>query len=356
MSILSATPNYMKMRVLPMFSLVALLMALLISCTTEITLDLPTAPRQLVVEGRIGTGTPPTVAISWSEGYFDTVGLESIAGLYRGGADVWVEVTGDVSGGGSGAVETRPLIEFCSSDFPLESLPEIAVAMGVPVEILLAYDLCIYTASDWVGVEGATYELHVILEEGEVEASTILHPPVPLDSLWFEVSSEQITGTFTDSLGFLHAMLNDPDTAGNAYRWGAQRLNHHPANSPWSGQSMDSEILYPFGSVTDDSFFNGVTFEFSYFRADSPSDNQTDSDQAASGNDNSGYFQVGDTVRVEWSHIDLGVFRAIDSYENQLASQANPFSAPSDLQSNVVGGLGIWAGYSTTYDTVYCAN
>ena len=356
MSIPSTTINSLRMKSLLVFFLGALLSALLISCTTEITLDLPTAPRQLVVEGRIGTGTPPTVAISWSEGYFDTLGLESLAGLYRGGADVWVEVTGDVSGGGSGAMETRPLIEFCSSDFPLESLPEIAVAMGVPVEVLLAYDLCIYTATDWVGVEGATYTLHVILEEGEVEASTVLHPSVPLDSVWFEASSDQITGTFTDSLGFLHAMLNDPDTAGNAYRWGAQRLNLHPADSPLAGQATDSEILYPFGSVTDDAFFNGVTFEFSYFRADSPSDNQTDSDPAAGGNSRSGYFQLGDTVRVEWSHIDLGVFRAIKSYENQLASQANPFSAPSDLRSNVVGGLGIWAGYSTTYDTVYCAN
>jgi hypothetical protein len=347
MTIPNCPPKRLSLLVLLAFSLGA--------CTTEITVDLPTQPRQLVVEGRISTGTPPVVAISWSEDYFSTFGMESLGALYRGGAEVWVDVTGDLSGGGSGAMEARPLTELCSSDFPPSALPEIAAAMGVSVEILLAYDLCFYTATDWVGVHGATYTLHVMLEEAEAVASTRLHQPVALDAVWFEVQSTEITGTLTDSLGFLYAGLTDPDTAGNAYRWGAQRLNLRPGSGPNAGQAMDAEILYPFGSVTDDALFNGMTFEFWYFRADSPEDNALDSTQTSAASERRGFFQVGDTVRVEWSHIDLGVFRALDSYELQIASQANPFAAPADLQSNIDGGLGLWAGYSTTFDTVFCA-
>jgi len=327
------------------------LLFFLTSCTSEITVELPTAPRQLVVEGRIATGTPPVVAISWSQGYFETIGMESLGALYRGGAEVWIEVQAT---GSPDEPEVRPLLEVCTSDIPPEALPELAAVLGVPVELLLTMELCFYTALDWIGETGHTYTLHAVLDEAEVRAATRLHAPVPLDEVWFEVEHDEITGTITDSLGFLHATLTDPDTLGNAYRWGAQRLNLSPEGSPFAGQPLDSEILYPLGSVTDDRMFNGVTFEFWYYRADSPENADMDSTSSTGSHNLTGYFKVGDTVSVEWSHIDLGVFRAIDSYELQLASQANPFASPADLKSNVEGGLGIWAGYSTTYDTVIC--
>jgi len=52
--------------------------------------------------------------------------------------------------------------------------------------------------------------------------------------------------------------------------------------------------------------------------------------------------------------IDRGVFRFIQSLESQVSNQGSPFALPYNLQSNVSGGLGVFAGYGASYDTVVC--
>jgi len=38
-----------------------------------------------------------------------------------------------------------------------------------------------------------------------------------------------------------------------------------------------------------------------------------------------------------------------------MQTSSNPFSTPVNIPTNVSGGaLGIWAGYSPWYDTLYC--
>ena len=39
----------------------------------------------------------------------------------------------------------------------------------------------------------------------------------------------------------------------------------------------------------------------------------------------------------------------------QLTTAGNPFATPTNIPTNIAGGaLGVWAGYSTSYDTLYC--
>ena len=52
--------------------------------------------------------------------------------------------------------------------------------------------------------------------------------------------------------------------------------------------------------------------------------------------------------------IDLGVYDAIASYENQILSQGSPFALPANMATNVDGGLGLWAGYAVWQDTLIC--
>jgi hypothetical protein len=42
------------------------------------------------------------------------------------------------------------------------------------------------------------------------------------------------------------------------------------------------------------------------------------------------------------------------SFENQVANQGSPFAVPSNIKTNINGGLGLWVGYAAVYDTIVC--
>lgn len=295
--------------------------AALCGCETPIDVEIPLADPLLVVEGRIETDTPPIVLLSRSQNYFDPVDATLLGSLYQGGGEVRITVDG----------MTTTLDEVCAADLgPLE-LELAAELLGLPVDVLMLSNLCAYTALGMVGEEGKTYALEAVLDGDTATAVSRLNPLVPLDSIWFEVP-----GT-ADSLGFIHALFDDPDSLGNAYRWSAGR------------QGRDPGLLYPPVSTVEDAFFNGLAFEFNQFRP------VTEEDFAEDANpDEIGFYRWGDTVTVRWDHIDRGAFEAIRSMEEQIQSQGSPFSNPADVATNVSGGLGLWVAYSPFIDTVIC--
>ena len=153
-------------------------------------------------------------------------------------------------------------MELCTSNLPPEMLEAAEEILGFPDTVLAALDLCVYTSFDpaWRGTAGLTYALDVTVNEVSMQASTSIIPAVQVDSAWF-----QSPGTI-DSLGVMYAQFTDPDTLGNAYRWFAKRINVRPDWDPLAGQVKDADFVAPLGSVTDDAFFNGLSFEFSAFR------------------------------------------------------------------------------------------
>lgn len=296
-------------------------LALVVGCEVPIDVELPDQEPLLVVEGRIEAGAPPVVLLSRSQNYFAPVDAGLLGSLYEGGGEVRIEVEG----------ETVALDEICAGDLGPEELMVASALLGLPVEVLMLSNLCAYTSLGMVGEVGKTYALEVVLDGDSAHAVTRLNPPVPLDSLWFE-----LPGT-SDSLGILHGLFTDPDSLGNAYRWSAQRLEQDPG------------LLYPPLSTLDDAFFNGLSFEFTAFRPITDEDFAEDADPDAIG-----FYRVGDEVAVRWDHIDRGVYEAITSMEEQLQSQGSPFANPADLVGNVEGALGFWAGYTPAMDTVLC--
>ena len=198
-------------------------------------------------------------------------------------------------------------------------------------EVLALSNLCAYTSFTTVGEVGRTYGIEAILDEDTVRSVSRLNPPVPLDSLWFGIPGN------VDTLGILYGLFDDPDSLGNAYRLSAGRVG------------KDDGFLYPTQSAFDDVFFNGVQFEFSFFRPVTDDDFDEDADPAEIG-----FYKVGDTVAVRWDHIDRGVYEAISSMEEQIQSQGSPFANPADVRSNIEGGIGLWAAYSPFVDTVIC--
>ena len=188
------------------------------------------------------------------KGYFDPVDANSIGQAFLPGA------LGHLNDG----TTTVELDELCTSNLPPELLEAAEEILGFPDTVLAALDLCVYTSFDpaaWRGTAGLTYALDVTVNEVSMQASTsIVIPAVQVDSAWF-----QSPGTI-DSLGVMYAQFTDPDTLGNAYRWFAKRINVRPDWDPLAGQVKDADFVAPLGSVTDDAFFNGLSFEFSAFR------------------------------------------------------------------------------------------
>lgn len=317
---------------------ILILTLMLASCEKEITVDLPTLPPQVVVEGSIEQGSPPIVLLSWSQGYFDPIDLNNFSSIFISGATVTVS---------NGSVEIE-LDEICSSSVPEELLPIVAELTGLSPAQLAQFDVCIYTSLNpmiW-GEVNKTYSLLVEVDDKIVTSVTKINTPIALDSLWFAIPGNPQPD---DSLGFAYAVLTDPDTLGNAYRWFAQRINKYPAWSEHAGQVKDPRYIAPLGSASDDNFFNGLTFEFAYFRGDLP--NSTKEDDL---NIERGFFKVGDTIAVRGATIDRAALRYIISFEDQVGASGTPFANPANIQSNIEGGLGAWIGYGAVYDTIIC--
>lgn len=293
----------------------------LCGCETPIDVEIPLAEPMLVVEGRIETGRPPIVLLSRSQNYFDPVDAALLGTLYQGGGEVRITVDG----------VTTTLNEVCASELSSLELEAASDLLGLPVEVLMLSNLCAYAGLTMLGEEGKTYALEAVLDGDTATAVSRLNPHVPLDSVWFEVP-----GT-ADSLGFIHALFEDPDSLGNAYRWSAGR------------QGVDAGLLYSAVSTVEDAFFNGLAFEFNQFRPVTAEDFEDDANP-----DEIGFYKWGDTVTVRWDHIDRGAYEAIRSMEEQIQSQGSPFSNPADVATNVSGGLGLWVAYSPFIDTVVC--
>lgn len=313
-------------------------MWLLAGCQQQIEVELPEVEPVYVVEGTVFEGEAPLVFVGVAQGYFDPVDATSIGQAFLSNA--LVTLTHNET--------TVQLDELCTSNLPPELLETAEDLLGFPAEVLASLDLCVYTSFDpsLQGEAGHSYALDVVVEETSMSAVTTVVPAVEVDSAWF-----QVPGTL-DSLGLMYAKFTDPDTLGNAYRWFAKRINVRPEWDPLSGAVKDNDFVAPLGSAVDDSFFNGLNFEFSTFRGVAAGSTAWDDD--FSNSPEAGYFKRGDTVVVRMCAIDRPVYEAIRSYENLILSQGSPFAPPANMVTNIQGGIGLWAGYGVWQDTVIC--
>ena len=292
------------------------------SCSKIVEVELPDSEPFLVVEGSIRNGEIPLVLLSKSAGYFDPISV-SLEGYYLSGADVSVSVDGT----------PYLLDEVCTDALPSFALEEVSNALGVSAEVLLEFPICAYTSFKepaLVGSFGSRYDLNVIYDTIEVSASSKLENLIPIDTSYFQIPA---TAT-NDSLGLMATSYTDPDTLGNSYRWSSRRV------------SKDPSFIYPLGSAWDDSFGNGIPFEFLAFRYSSDFEAEPDGE--------AGFWKTGDTVLVRLESIDKAAYSALLSFEASVSAQGNPFAPPTNVASNIEGGLGWWIAYSASVDTVFC--
>jgi hypothetical protein len=309
--------------------------ALLSSCSKEIEVELPATESRIVVEGTIEPGQPPIIILSRTQNYFEPTSIAALSEIYVNGAQITV----------SDGTNTVQLAEICASNIPPALLPLVAELTGLDPSILAALDICIYsdsllTSSTLLGVPGNTYSLNIEIDGETLTSSTTIPNPVALDSVWFRLEDP----SDNDSLGFAWAYLTDPDTMGNYYRWTARRSNRYA-----DGTVKDPTFIAPLGSVFNDQFFNGIGFEFFAFRGEAPfSDKEDDK------NEESDNFKVGDTVIVKFISMNKNEFEFYRTFESNYASAGDLFTTPTNIKTNINGGLGIWAGLGSAYDTLIC--
>ena len=163
----------------------------LASCEKNIDLDLPDASSKIVVEGYVEAGFVPYVILSRSQNYFDPIGQSTLNNLPISGAVVTI----------SNGVDTVQLTEV---DTTVNGVTVSGFYIALDPNTLIPTML---------GVPGTTYHLTVVTKDGEVATSSSFLPlPIELDSTWFKIQENM------DSLGYVWAKLNDPDTIGNYYR------------------------------------------------------------------------------------------------------------------------------------------
>lgn len=274
---------------------------LLISCEKDITVDLPKPDSRIVVDGYVEEGEPIYIILTRSEPYFSPITQNSLVNSVEKGATVTV----------SDGITTEELVEIDT------------VVNGITLR-------GIYFTPLMRGTFERKYTLNVHSTKGEtVTASTYLSQPIPLDSIWFKVQDNH------DTLGYVWAHLTDPDTLGNCYRWFAKRIG------------KDDDFIAPFGSSFEDKFINGQSFDFAYNRGSVDNSSAPDDN-----NEEEGFFKTGDTIVVKFCSVDRSVYEFWRDAETQVSNNGSPFASPSNIKGNVVGGLGLFAGYSAAFDTL----
>ncbi|MEN9332259.1 MAG: hypothetical protein RLZZ94_1349 [Bacteroidota bacterium] len=281
------------------------------SCEENISLDLPREDPRVVVDGYVETGLPPYVILSRSSSYFDPINPGALNSFAESGAFVTI----------NDGVKTVQLIELDT------------VVNGVSLKgFYAALDSVtkLPTMFGMFGEEGRTYQLTIITKDNQQLSSTAkLQPHIALDSTWFKVQEN------LDSLGLAWGHLTDPDSIGNCYRWMAKRI------------TKDDLFLAPLGSAFEDKFINGQSFDFNALRGQIP--NSTKPDDI---NRDAGLFRKGDTIIVKFCAVDRGTFEFWRDAETQISNNGSPFAVPSNIKSNITGGLGVFATYSPAYDTI----
>ena len=309
--------------------LILLCLGFLASCTKEVEIDIPGYEEQIVIDGRIETGFPPIVLISKSKDIYAPTDLDAFLSGFVSGATVVV----------SNGTTSIQLIELCTDNLPPGTEPIVAEMLGIPEDELANLHICGYTSFDpsIFGEVGKTYALSVTAEGNTYTAETQIVQPTPLNAVFWQPDGDLTTH------GYSWATLSDPPGQFDAYKWEVKRINIDPS----TGEEMDANFTENFSPVFDDEFFDGLTFDFFYDNPFGYGNGVLD--------EHAGLYPIGDTIVIKFSKMDDVVYDFMEKKYTQLGTAGNPFATPTNIPSNITGGaLGIWAGYSPTFDTLAC--
>ena len=305
-----------------------LLFVLLSACTKEVNIPIPGFEEQLVVEGRIETDGFPLIVLSKSANIYESTDLESYINSFIEDAIV------QLSDGENSVLLEATLI----SELPVQSIFRMAEIFDLEPEEVVLLPIKVFTTSDvlFQGKVGHRYDLQITYNGEEIEASTFILSPVALDSVYWLPTEENT------EYGTSWARLSDPLGVFNAYRWEVKRVNLK------NGQEKDLVFKSPRNGFFSDDFIDGQSIQFDY-------PNPMKRKDSTHLREFKRYYRLYDTVVVKFSTMDDAVFEYFRTKRAQIVSSNDPFATPINVRSNLTGpALGIWAGFSPSYDTLIC--
>jgi hypothetical protein len=206
-------------------------------------------------------------------------------------------------------------------------LAKVTVSDGINSEELsLRFDKnwippLVYTGKDLVGESGKTYSLKVEYEGRIIESSTTIPTSVPIRELNY------VKDNPADTTGYVFVKFDDPVGEKNQYQI-LTKVDEKEA------------VFVPafYGNLNDDNFSSSVV-NFQINRGV----------LMFSGTKFRPYFTNGDFIFVKLRTMDKAAFDFWNDYQNEIVNGVNPiFPANTSLKSNIVGGIGIWAGYGVS--------
>ncbi len=300
-----------------------LLLIAFFSCTKEVNIDIPGYQNQLVVDGIIETGGNPIVLLSQSANIYETSDLAAYISRFVYDANLSV-IHGN---------DTFPLTLFTIPELPIESQKKVAEMLRLDWNEALLLPIKVYSSTVLIAEASQAYTLKISHQGKTYQGTTYLPTPTPLDTIYWKPETNQY--------GYSWAKLSDPAQQFDAYKWEVKRLNI------LNGEPIDDIYKRGFGGFFSDQFFNGQTIEFYY-------ENPLKRKDTTHLKEFKRMYRLGDSVVVKFSKMDQQVFSFYNKKYAQLNSAANPFSTPINVPSNIRGLLGVWAGFSPCYDTLYC--
>ena len=304
------------------------LLTLLNSCTKEVQIDIPGYVAEIVVDGTIETNMHPLVLLSTSADIYSATDLTAYLSGFIYDANVEIICESDTF-----ALELYNVV-----DLPLQSQYKLAEMLRLKNHNeLLQIPIMVYSNTSLLGQVNKEYTLHIEHDSNEYYGSSKIVTPTPLDSLYWKIETGSV------EYGYSWARLSDPPNQFDGYKWEVKRNNIMDDGNP-----KDDIFKRGRSGYFDDNYFDGLSFEFHY-------DNPMKRKDSTHLKEYKRYYRMGDTVVVKFSKMDEEVFTFYDAKFNQIVNSGNPFSTPINAPSNMSNGaLGIWAGYSPYYDTLYC--
>ena len=278
----------------------------ILSCTKEIEIIIPNNGKQFVVNGFIENGDKAKVLLTRSLSYFEPLNIEDLPSTLIN--DATIIVTNSY-----GQVDTLTQQNGLTDTW--------------------SYN---YIGNTIDGEEGVTYRLDITKDDTILSSITTIPNLAPLTKDSFNFVYRPFDSTYC----YLYAYYQDPDTIGNAGRYFTKTNNEQ-----WFVPNLDQDGNY------NDEYINGEGLGFPIYKGkafwqewDYGEDWDEDEVDGVSG-PTIGFWNIGDTVEVKTSSVDRASWDFWNSI--QYNNPAGPFGNPTDVISNISGGLGVWSGMSS---------
>jgi len=214
-----------------------------------------------------------------------------------------------------------------------------------------------YEGNNIIGQEGKTYNLEITYNDQVLTSKTTI--PFIEDEMFPEDSLRFIYKEDDTNYCYLWAHYSDPDTIGNCASIFTKVKNSTYLEDPMDINLDGDNYSAPFfkrvldnGGIYNDEYVNGLAFSYPTYNGYGWWENSNESEVDGESGETLGFWYVepNKQVEIKISEMDRASWNFWASIQNN-----NPpgiFGSPSNIQSNINGGFGIWSGTSSLYRTI----